>query len=166
MPAKKDPLNYNQALTYGLRLLQQRSYSEFMLRQKLHHKGTVIADCDKVIDRLKELGLIDDVRYTQSLIRTEASYRHASSRMISQKLRQKGVNREIIDTNLNEMGTVPSEAERALYHGRRFMELLAQKKMPVATHERRQHLLGYLYRKGFSRSAIEEAAKQLMSNSP
>jgi regulatory protein len=153
-----EPPTYEQALQYALRLLGQRPYSEAMLLQKLARRGTSPEYSTRIITKLTELGLLSDIHYAQSLIRTESQYKHASPRVITQKLRQKGIApahiQQVLSTTLADL---PSEADQALYHAERY----------IKSHTRlsglalKQKLMAFLYRKGFSSSAIQRAAKTL-----
>ncbi len=153
---KREPLTYEQALQYALRLLRQRSYSEAVLRQKLTWRGTSEEDTERVLAKLRDLNLVDDAAYARSLVRTESTYRHSSQRYIEQKLKQKGITHEIIDTSLKQAQELPDETSRAKYHGERYLKRLGE-----LTFENKQKIMGYLYRKGFSSSSIKQALDEL-----
>lgn len=157
---KKQPLNYTQALNYSLRLLQQRSYSEFKLRQKLTQHATEPEVINQVVDTLIKLNLINDERFAENLIRTHATYRHTSSRVIAGKLYQKGVTKETIENQLNAAGDIPTETERARHHAGRFWK----KRDQLEPAERKQKLFANLARKGFSLSIIQAVYRELMED--
>jgi regulatory protein len=153
---------YNEAMQYSLRLLRMRSYSEYSLRQKLNQHDVEVATQDAILDKLKHLNLINDQHYSQSMIRTQATYRHASSRQISQKLMQKGIDRNLITTTLEQsQDSVPSEEERALYHAEQFLKRVKLTHDSLQAPEVRQKLGAALARRGFSYSVIKAITKKL-----
>lgn len=128
-----------------------------MLMQKLRLRQTQDNDCVAIINELKRLKLINDVAYAQSLIRSEANYRHASTQRIRQKLRHKGIPNSIIEAELKEnQEETESEEDRIRYHVARY---LRQHPEPD-----RQKFAGYLYRKGFSGSVISQAIRDALHN--
>ncbi len=162
---KKEPLSYEQALAYCLRLLHQRSYSEHGMRQKLTQHATEPAEQDAVITRLKALNLINDARYAQSLVRTEATYRKSSTRKISQKLLTKGIDRELIESSLQpNQEALPSDTERAIHHAEKFLTKERRKLGESATIplELKQKLFAHLSRKGFAYATIKEAVERAL----
>lgn len=164
---KKQPLTYTQALNYSLRLLQQRSYTEYGIRQKLTQQNVTPEDSDHVIEHLTRHRLIDDKRYAQSLIRTQANYRHASTNTIRQKLFQKGVDRELANAELsNQEQDIPNEQERAIYHAERFWNKHIKRGTEWAKDRRLayQKIAAHLFSKGFSPSTVREAIDTVLHN--
>lgn len=155
----KQPLPYNQAYNYALRLLNQRSYSEYALAQKLKHYNASSEDITKIIEKLRRLNLINDQAYAASLARTESQYRHTSCRLITQKLRQKGIDQAIIEKSVQETADTSPEEERAFYHAKRYLDRHTE----TEKHKFKQKLAGYLYRKGFSSSVIYKMLKHIES---
>jgi regulatory protein len=155
---KKEFLTKEQGLNYALRLLNQRSYSEAKLKEKLQFKPVTPEDTQTILAKLKEMKLIDDARYAASLVRTEAVYRHSSSRYITQKLRQKGVSKDIIESSLQTTNEeIPEEVERARHHAEKHQKKYAD--LPLF--EKKQKLMSYLYRRGFSGAVIQRVIKEL-----
>lgn len=160
---KPDPFTYEQAYHYALRLLNQRSYSVARLRQKILLKGTPTEDCETILRECLRLRLLDDNRYAQSVMRTEATYRRSSNRMIEAKLKQKGVTpSQATAALLAQNDEVPGEEERAVYHASKYLE--RHTSLPVFV--QRQKVSGHLYRKGFSTSVIQRVLSTLESKKP
>ncbi len=159
---KPPPLTtYDAAYRYTLRLLQQRSYSRAMIETKLHQRQTPEAIIERVIAKLFDLHLLDDVRYSQNLTRSEALYRHTSTPFIKRKLKQKGVPDTVIQTALAEFDdAIPSEEERAAYH----LERWRRKNGPPNTYLLRQKASAALFRKGFSLSVIQRVVAEGPTN--
>lgn len=146
--------SYEQGLRYSLRLLKTRMYSERILAQKIEQRGVEPDVCQEIIDYLRSHHLLDDRAYADSLIRSAARYRSASTRMIKYKLQQKGIDRTVIEERIiKQSDAIPSEKERALdlankwqiRHGARTSE-----------NSQRDRLGAFLHRKGFNFNVIRE----------
>ena len=59
--------------------------------------------CEKALDRLEELGLIDDGRFARRYTADLINVKHLSERGIRQKLYEKGIDRDLIDEVLEEV---------------------------------------------------------------
>ena len=70
--------------------------------------------CEKTADRLGELGLLDDGRYARRYAADLISIKRLSSRGVAQKLREKGIDRELIDEVLNEFDIDEDDQIRAI----------------------------------------------------
>ncbi|MDR0951166.1 MAG: RecX family transcriptional regulator [Candidatus Ancillula sp.] len=86
---------FDKAQNYALRLLSARGYSCLGLRKKLSvHNFSQFSD--QIIEHFKENGLLNDVKYAEDLAYSEIS--HAKGEWnIRQKLREKGIDQEVID---------------------------------------------------------------------
>ncbi len=96
----------------ALWLISYRDHSEGELRQKLL-KDYGEEAVDKAIERLMELGLINDEsfakKYAESL-----SHKHLSQRQIQQKLRLKGIDKELSSETVEDLNLDEKEEIRAL----------------------------------------------------
>lgn len=139
-----------KALQSAYRLLSYRSRSIKELSQRLERKGYDQATIDQVVERLKELGLLDDDDFASSWLAQPKS-RQRSLRRLNQELRAKGVDKEAVEQNLAEL---PQDHERdairALIIKRR------NKNTPVT----KEQLLGYLVRQGFRLSLVLDVLNQ------
>ena len=85
----------------AMRLLTRREHSSQELKQKLVYKGYAPALIDKLIQDLRQEGLLSDERFAESYIRSRVSRGYGPAR-IRQELRQRGTNEEIIDATLKD----------------------------------------------------------------
>lgn len=96
----------------ALWLISYRDHSEGELRQKLS-KDYGEEAVDKAVERLMELGLINDEsfakKYAESL-----SHKHLSQRQIQQKLRLKGIDKELSSETVEDLNLDEKEEIRAL----------------------------------------------------
>lgn len=81
--------DYDRAISYTLWLLGRRDYSEKELRDRLARKGAEPADVDRVIERLADLGLVDDAKYAAAFVRSRRRKKGAFA--IRRELRRKGI---------------------------------------------------------------------------
>lgn len=149
-----EPLTLEQAYAYALRLVNQRDYSQARLKQKLLQRGATNEHAEAIIDRLVDLKFLDDTRFARSIIRNEATYRHASTRSIALKLRQKGVTATTVETELPQATDIPEEFERAHVQAERFL----RRHKGEITFETKQKLSAFLFRKGFSMETIRKVS--------
>jgi regulatory protein len=83
----------------AIQLLARRDHSEAELFHKLLMKGFAESDVSHVIQNCRELGYLDDVRYTEFIIRHHLTKGHGEQR-IRQVLRQKQVADEVVSAQL------------------------------------------------------------------
>lgn len=134
----------------ALWLISYRDHSEGELRQKLLRDFGEEA-ADKAIERLCELGLINDEgfarKYAESL-----SHKHMSQRQIEQKLRQKGLDKELTSETLEDLNLDEKEEIRALINKKYLRKLSDEGDL--------RRTIAALQRRGFGysdiRSVIEE----------
>jgi regulatory protein len=115
--AGRTPLDRERAWTYLLDLLTRRDYTEAELRAKLQRRRVEEADVDALLDRLRELGLADDARFTEHYV---ASRRRARGRLaLRTELRRKGVDAALVERELEPL-TEAQQVEAAAALLRRF----------------------------------------------
>ncbi len=143
--------DYIRAKSRGLWFLDRADYSEKTLYQKIVAGGISAAAAARAVARLKELGLIDDVRYCARLAERYAE-QSVSKREAFAKLMQKGIPTDIIKSVLEE-----TSFDEALQ-----IEAIIQKKykMRLSDKDSIQKVFAALVRKGFSYGAVRDAIKK------
>ena len=96
------------ARTIALRQLTMAPRSRSQLEDKLRQKGCDEQVATEVLDRLEEVGLIDDTAYAQMLVRSQQASRGLARRALRHELRKKGVDD---DTAAEALDQVSDEAE-------------------------------------------------------
>lgn len=137
----------------AMNLLTKRPYTEKKLRQKLAEGKYPEGIIDIALAYVKSYGYIDDEAYARDYI----SYHMASESplRIRQKLMEKGIDSDIINTCLEEQD---EEAVRELQI--RQIQQLAQKKnhgQIPADPQKSAKVIQYLLRKGYALSLIKDA---------
>ncbi len=111
-----------------------------------------------VLDRLTQVGLIDDTAYAEAYVRTGVGVRRRGTRSLKAELRTRGVAPEIIDLAAAQ---VDDEGERATALA------LASRRAPglarLAPEVRRRRLMGLLLRRGFSGSIVSDVVAQVLA---
>ncbi|MBU0495411.1 MAG: RecX family transcriptional regulator [Chloroflexi bacterium] len=137
--------------------LARRPRSEAEVRQRLSQKGFAPVAIDQVLDRLRELNLVDDLAFARFWVENRLAFRPRGARGLEYELRQKGVAPAIIQQVLDD---VPGdEATRAYRVARSRAERLAASAAPRPDFQRK--LGGLLQRRGFDYESAREAIDQL-----
>jgi regulatory protein len=96
------------ARTIALRKLTIRACTRHELDQALQAKNVPRAAIDVVLDRLEEVGLVDDASFAVDWVTSRQQRRHLSRHVLRRELQAKGVQRSDIDSAL---GCVDFDAE-------------------------------------------------------
>ena len=81
----------------ALRLLSYRQRSERELRDRLVRKGFGRAAVEETLERLRNLGYVDDGAFARFWAETRQTARPRSQRLLASELRRRGVAQEIAD---------------------------------------------------------------------
>ncbi len=145
----------------ALYLLEGQGYSYQMMFLKLKNNYTELV-CYAVMDRLTELGVINDWKYAENTARRAAEIKHYGPRRISQMLYQKGIPKAVIEKTL-----IPYTDDE--YQREQVTELLHKKysKLLFDKNDRKQveKCKAALARMGYSYTPIAEAVKIYFENS-
>lgn len=107
------------AFDRALRLLAQRPHFRDELRRKLLRRAYELAEIDEALDRLLELGYLDDRRLAAEEADRLRQRKGLARAGVAGKLAAKGADRTVIDEVLG--GDDPREVERAEAFGRRWL---------------------------------------------
>lgn len=124
-------------LTHGART---RSQLADTLRKRLVPDDAA----EVVLDRLTEVGLIDDAAYAAGWVHSRRSSRGLASSAIARELRDRGVEQHLVADAMVDVGPDEDEASARELARRRLRSMSG---LPVQTQVRR--LVGYLGRKGY-----------------
>lgn len=135
-----------KAKRYALDLLSYRMRSRHELAERLRQKGFDKDTVDELTDDLEDVGLIDDLEFAKSWIRTRMELNPRSFYAIGKELQKKGVKKETARQARDELKDEFDEKEIALSLGRKRLASLKG----LAVKDLRRRLLGYLSRRGFT----------------
>lgn len=145
-----DPAAVREA---ALKLLERMRRTRSDLSQRLRDKGFAPAAVEQVLDRLTEVGLIDDAEYARAYLAGRWGRRPTGLRRLQQELRAKGIGDEAVESaraTLEQQGATGDEQAAAA-------KLVAQAARRYAALEprvREQRLYALLSRRGFDRDTI------------
>ena len=161
-PAREDPEPdpISVARTICLQLLTTRARSRAELAEALRRRNVPDEAAARALDRLAEVGLIDDHSFAAEFVRAKRAERGLSARELSRQLRTKGVGEEAIDTAL--AGT-SEDAERAT--ARQLAERKLRTMSGLDTKVKIRRLAGLLARKGYSPSLTFQVVRQVVGES-
>lgn len=129
----------------ALWLISYRDHSEGELRQKLS-KDFCEEAVNSAIERLTELGLIDDENFARKYAES-LSRKHLSNRQIQQKLRLKGIDRDLTSDTVEDLELDEKEEIRALINKKYIRKLSDEADL--------RRTVAALQRRGFAYSDIK-----------
>lgn len=149
------------AKDFLLRRLNSRPRTRSELAKELREKSFSDDIAKEALDRLEEVGLINDVDFAKTWVSTRHRSKGLAGAVLKQELRQKGVSDETTQVALDEISS-QEEYESA--------KKLAQKKYRALQREDREtqirRLVGFLARKGYPSSLCYRVAKEIVSDMP
>jgi regulatory protein len=152
-------------LEAAARFLETRSRSVAEVRRRLTQAGYRADLIEGAIDRLTELGMLDDEAFARAWVASRDRARPRGERAIRDELRLKGVDREIVDVVLEERSATAEGdrspdiegAERLLHKHERALARVADPR------QRRQRAYAMLARNGFDPDVCREVAGRFAS---
>ena len=155
--APADP--YEVAREIALRKLTQRDCSRSELEKALAKKLVPDEVAQEVLDRLEEVGLVNDARFGAAWATSRHENRKLSSFAIARELNAKGLDRDTIQEAVAGIDR-DSELETARSLAARKRRTLAG--LPRATVQRR--LGGLLARKGYGSSVVTQVVGEFLDD--
>ena len=153
-------------LAAAARFLETRSRSVAEVRHRLSGAGYQPALVAGAIDRLLELGMLDDRAFAVAWIASRDRARPRGERVLRQELLQKGVDRPLVDELLEERrtGEEGEAVEPDLDAARRLLERNARSLERVADpRQRRARAYALLARNGFDPDVCREVAAEVVA---
>jgi regulatory protein len=148
-----DPLSV--ARNIALRQLSLAPKTRYELEQKLAKKGvdeTITKEC---LDRLTEVGLIDDLAYAEMFVRSKCVTKKISRSVLRMELRQKGIGDEHIEQALLQ---ISDEDEYEMATQLVIKKLRSMNGLEKEVIQRR--LYGLLARKGYHSGIVIRVIKE------
>lgn len=147
-----------QAKDLCLRLLTDRARSRAELAARLAKKGYSTDITERVLDRLTEVGLVNDADFAQQWVQSRHTYSGKGKRALAMELRRKGIGQEDASAALS---LIDSEDERV-----RAAELVAKKLRTLTVDDRDRvirRLVSMLARRGFPQGMAFEVVKEQLA---
>ncbi|WP_353355382.1 regulatory protein RecX [Intrasporangium sp. DVR] len=168
MPPPEDPQRTGDepdpeavARAIVLRQLSMAPRSRAQLERKLSQRGCDPEVAARVLDRLTEVGLVDDEAYAELLVRSRQEGKGLARKGLAHELRRQGIDPEIADQALGQVG---ADDERAK------AEQLVAKKLRTMTglapDVQARRLAGMLARKGYSGDVAWPVIRDAVNDAP
>nr|CRL77168.1 recombination regulator RecX [Mycolicibacterium malmesburyense] len=144
-----------------LRLLTARARTRAELAGQLAKRGYPDDVSDQVLDRLEQVGLIDDAGFAEQWVRSRRANAGKGRRALIAELRTKGVDSEVIEAALadDEPGAERARAERLVADKLRREKLVEGEEAKLA-----RRLVGMLARRGYGQTMAFDVVKVALAN--
>ncbi len=154
----REELDRGNAYRAAVRILTKRAKSSGELRRKLREYKYETDAIEWSIGRLTELGVLNDEEYARMVVRSQLSRKPAGRRLLSGKLREKGIEQSIADRVLDEL----LEERDSLEDARKLAQQAARSISD--RHDRKvrvRRITGRLARRGFDFDVIRRVMDEL-----
>ena len=144
-----------------LRLLTARARTRAELEGQLTKRGYPEDVSAKVLDRLANVGLVDDVDFAEQWVRSRRVNAGKGKRALATELRNKGVDNEVISAALADIdaGVERQRAEQLVHDKLRREKLDGDDDSKVA-----RRLVGMLARRGYPQSMAFDVVKVALAS--
>lgn len=133
---------YEYAYQQALKILNYRARSEAEIRQNLKEHEISEETIQKVLERLSQIGVVDDSRFATTWIENRNEFRPRGRRALAMELKQRGVDPDTIEQSLQSIDEEALAYQAALKQARKLRDL--------ETQTFRQKMFAFLARRGFS----------------
>lgn len=157
----REPDPYDVARAIVLRQLTMAPRSRRQLEDKLRAKGCSDEVAQVVLDRMVEVGLVDDEAFAGMVVRSQQATRGLGRRAVAQELRRKGVDDELIREQLDGIDD-DAERDRAMGLARKKVRTMHGLDYPV----QQRRLAGMLARKGYPASLVMAVVREVLDERP
>jgi regulatory protein len=160
-PSTSELSREEQARALCLRLLTARARTRAELAGQLAKRGYPDDVSDRALDRLAQVGLVDDVDFAEQWVRSGRVNAGKGKRALASELRTKGVDDEIITATLAGIDA-GAERERA---GQLVRDKLRREKLSDDDDAKvARRLVGMLARRGYSQTMAFDVVKSELAS--
>lgn len=157
--SEADPESVARAIV--LRQLSMAPRSRAQLERKLSQRGCDPEVAARVLDRMTEVGLVDDEAYAEMLVRSQQGTKGLARKGLAHELRKQGIDQETAEEALGQVGI---DDERA-----KAEELVAKKLRTMtglAPDVQARRLAGMLARKGYPGEVAWPVIRDAVNDAP
>jgi regulatory protein len=138
-----------QAKRKALEYLSRRMHSEKELSQKLQMKDFSVESIQRLIDDFRASGYLNDTQFAVAYVADCLQKRPVGRRSLLQRLRLKGINKEIIANVLTTTLETEKEETIALAAARKKLRVSRSQFKKLDTERRKKRLAQFLAHRGF-----------------
>jgi regulatory protein len=160
-PSTSELSREEQARNLCLRLLTARARTRAELEGQLAKRGYPDDVSKRVLDRLTQVGLIDDADFAEQWVRSRRANAGKGKRALAAELRTKGVDNDVITAALDgiDAGAERQRAEKLVRDRLRREKLGDDDDAKIA-----RRLVGMLARRGYSQTMAFDVVKDELAN--
>jgi regulatory protein len=148
---------YAVARSIALDRIAARDRTRHELAQALKTRNVPPEVAEQVLDRLQEVGLVNDAAFAEAWVESRQQRRHLSRPALRRELQAKGVDRDQIDAALESVD-YGDELAAARELARRRHGSIAELPYPV----RYRRLAGVLSRRGFGSGIVTQVLREVL----
>lgn len=145
----------NQAFERGITLLSFRPRSTQEIRQNLTRHGITEPIADAAIQRLQDMGYLDDVAFARFWVENRTQFKPRGASALRYELAQKGISRDIADPIIAE---IVDEFDAALTVAHK----QCRRYRGISQREFQTKLSAFLQRRGFRYETVRQVLDHLM----
>lgn len=149
-----DPVEAARSLV--LDKLSRRAHTRQELSDALAKKGIPAEAATEVLDRMTEVGLVDDQAFAESWVESRQQRRFLSKRALRQELQRKGVDRDDTEAALEGVDRDDEYAAAKALAVKKLRSMSA-----LEPHVQRRRLAGALARRGFGPSIVGDVLQEI-----
>ncbi|MGC8594972.1 MAG: regulatory protein RecX [Candidatus Kryptoniota bacterium] len=149
---------YHDAYAAGIRLINFRQRTRSELSRRLAQKGFDRTTIGKVIERLSQLGLINDEEFAKAFVNAGSTGKLLGKRSLIRKLREKGIDRETAEKALGEFANDEKQMTIAIEAAKKKLDRLSGEGI-----ERKiKKLSTFLISRGFEWEIVKKVIRELL----
>ena len=157
----REPDPHDVARQIVLRQLAMGPRSRAELEQKLARRDCPPDVAEAVLDRMTDVGLVDDDAYAQMFVRTHLARRGLARSALARELRAKGIEDDLADQTLASVSDA-DERDRARALADKKLRSMHGLEIEVQT----RRLAGMLVRKGYSSGVVYAVIREAIAEAP
>lgn len=156
-----EPDPHDVARKIVLRQLAMGPRTRRQLEDKLRDRGCEPDVARRVLDRMTEVGLVDDEAYAEMYVRSKQETKGLAAGALRHELRQKGVPDEVVDAALEEV-----DPEREKEQARELVARRLRTMRGLGRDVQTRRLAGFLARKGYGPGVAYQVVREALDELP
>jgi regulatory protein len=146
----------------AVNFISYRPRSSKEIVDKLTRKGFTLELALEVVERLKELNLLDDLQFARMFVRDKLLGKPMGKALLRRKLLEKGIAFQLSERVLKEYVTEENEQKAATVLAVRKLKLSRSRFSALDPPARQKRLVDYLLSRGFSQDIAYKTARSVI----
>lgn len=146
----------SSATRIAIDFVSYRPRSSGEIKSKLTRKGFSLQVAKKVIDKLNDLKMVNDLEFAQMYVRDQLKRRPIGRALLRKYLQAKGIVPDHIDQVLRETLTDEDQTDAATRAARKHLRVSSNRYSKLSSPLQKKRLHDYLMKRGFSHEIAKE----------